>query len=317
MNNQAPLVVTNLSKNFISRSWLPWKAATEFAAVNNISFTLNQGEILGFLGPNGAGKTTTIHMLLNALTPTSGRIMYFGSDLTSNKKAMKKVAYTSGYQRMPSTLTVRQNLFMYGMLYNMPSLTLKNEIFNVLAACNIEHLADKKASTLSAGQATAVLIARTFLVRPQIILLDEPTTSLDPITAHNIRLFIQTYNKQYGASILFTSHNMAEVADLCDRVIIIQNGSIIANNTPEQLAGTVSIARVQLMVGDGLKRTVAYAEEKKFAYRIEGRHIEIDIDEHKIAALLSELATRQVQYTQISIDKPSLEDYFLSLYKGD
>lgn len=309
--NIYPLEVEKLSKVFAIKKL--FKKTEYFTAVDDISFTLKEGEILGFLGPNGAGKTTTIQMLLDLLLPTSGSIKYFGQELRNNKTVKQKIAYASGYMKLPSSLTVRQALFMYGYLYDMKRTYLKNKIDKYLPVFNLEHLADHSVTTLSAGQTTAVLLARAFLVNPSIILLDEPTAALDPQAAYNIRNFIRNQNEKHGVSILFTSHNMDEVTELCDRIVALKDGKIVADNTPEFLASSVSSAKVQLMVGDGLKRTIAFAEEQKLAYNVKARHIEIELDERKIAAFLEGLASLGVYYTQISIEKPTLEDFFLNI----
>ena len=268
-----PLIVQGLTKKFESGKILGWWKKQVFVAVDDVSFTLKQGEILGFLGPNGAGKTTTIQMLLNLLVPTSGSINYFGKDLYKNRSVMQHISYASGYMKLPSSLTVRQVLLMYGMLYNIKSSILKNKIELFLDLFNLRHLQNCNVTTLSAGQTTAVLLARAFLVDPKIVLLDEPTATLDPESARKIREFISNQNKQNGVSILFTSHNMPEVAGLCDRILVLKDGKIIADNTPEYLAATVSMANVQLMIEDGLKRTIAYSQENK-AKTLQGTALE-------------------------------------------
>ncbi|HBS47961.1 TPA: ABC transporter ATP-binding protein [Candidatus Dependentiae bacterium] len=311
-----PLIVENLTKKFYPKNFFGFKQNKKvFNAVNNISFELKQGEILGFLGPNGAGKTTTIQMLLSVLKPTSGSIKFFDKDLSKNRQILQHISYASGYMKLPSSLTVKQSLYMQGMLYSLKFSELKEKAEQYLQIFNIKHLENKECTSLSAGQTTSALLAKTFMVNPKIVLLDEPTAALDPVSAKNAREFILKENKKNGTSILITSHNMTEVAELCDRILVLRNGEIIANNTPEILAATISIARVQLMVGDGLKRTENYALEQNLKYKIEGRHIEIEIDEHKISQLLTALAQLKIIYTQISIDKPTLEDYFLSLVK--
>ena len=313
MINQ-PLIVENLTKKFnIYKTRWPFFKTIPFVAVDNISFNLQQGEILGFLGPNGAGKTTTIQMLLNLLTPTTGTIKYFGKNLYKNPQALQHISYASGYMKLPSSLTVYQALFMYGMLYNINYKTLKKKVEEFLDIFNLRHLASRKTFTLSAGQTTAVLLARTFLVNPKIVLLDEPTATLDPEAAQRIRAFISAQNKVNNVSILFTSHNMGEVEDLCDRILVLKNGTIIADGTPEYLASTVSVAYMQLIVGEQTEETVSYLKEKELRYQVGENHITIEIDESKIAKLLSGLAGRDIEVSQISIAKPTLEDYFLSL----
>lgn len=314
-----PLVVEKLTKKFESSKFF-WFGKESFTAVDDISFNLKEGEILGLLGPNGAGKTTTLQMLLNVLTPTAGSINYFGKALSGNNKdVLRHVAYASSYMRLPSALTVRESLIMFGMLYDILHTTLVRRIDEqFLVAFNLIHIIDRNVSSLSAGQTTAVLLARTFLVRPLIVLLDEPTAALDPESAHRIRDFIREQNKQHGVSMLFTSHNMSEVADLCDRILVLKGGTIIADNTPEHLAASVCVVRVQLRMaaGDSMMRSIAFFQEQSLKFTVEGSTVEVIIEEHKIADLLVGFSQRGIFYTQIAIEKPTLEDYFLTLSKG-
>jgi ABC-2 type transport system ATP-binding protein len=156
------------------------------------------------------------------------------------------------------------------------------------------------------------MLAKAFIPHPKIVLLDEPTASLDPDIAHEVRQFVLQQQKEYGTSILYTSHNMDEVTEVCDRVVFLRQGTVIAVDTPDKLAASVSIARVRLQLKDGLKRTERFATEKKLNSKIDGREIEIEIDEHQIAAFLQQLANENIEYNQITIAKPTLEDYFLS-----
>ncbi|KKP95397.1 MAG: MtrA protein [candidate division TM6 bacterium GW2011_GWE2_36_25] len=312
--NQVPLRVERLTKIFEPTLWAKIRYKKRpFTAVNNISFSLRQGEILGFLGPNGAGKTTTIQMLLDVLTPTSGSVEYVGKNLFKHHDVLQNVSFASGYTRLPSSLMVYQCLLTHGMLYNMSLEELRAKIPPILDEFGISHLADRNASTLSAGQTTCVLLARTFLVEPQVVLLDEPTAALDPENAHLVRTFIKKLNQEKGTSILFTSHNMVEVAELCDRILILKNGVIIADDTPESLASSISEAHVQLVFVDQLHEAIAFAQQHNLNFSAQERHIDIVINEQKIAELLESLAHNKLRYSQISIDKPTLEDYFLTI----
>lgn len=309
-----PLHVERLTKQFNPSLWARWRHCKQpFTAVNDISFSLNEGEILGFLGPNGAGKTTTIQMLLDVLTPTSGTITYLGKNLTTQRSVLQNVSFASGYTRLPSALTVRQCLLTHGMLYDMSLATLRTKIPAVLEEFGITALADRNSSTLSAGQTTCALLARAFLVQPRIVLLDEPTAALDPENAHRVRAFIKKQNQEHGVSILFTSHNMVEVSELCDRILVLKQGSIIADNTPEFLASSVSRARIQLVSVDHLPQLIAYAQTHNLEHTVQEKHIDIIIDEHTISDLLAALAGQGLRYSQISIDKPTLEDYFMTI----
>jgi len=316
--SSSPLDVQGLTKCFVPSLWARIRRKTSsFTAVNTISFSLKEGEILGFLGPNGAGKTTTIQMLLDVLTPTSGSVCYFGKNVAGNHNVLQNVAFASGYTRLPSSLTVYQCLLTHGMLYNMSLATLKIKIPAVLAEFGMSDFSGRNASTLSAGQTTCVLLARTFLVGPRVVLLDEPTAALDPENAYRVRSFIKKQNQEHGVSILFTSHNMVEVAELCDRILILKQGTIIADNTPEHLAASVSRTRIQLVSVDHLPQLINYAQKHALEYDAQEKHIDIVVEEHKIAELLATLAQAGIQYSQISINKPTLEDYFLNIARKE
>lgn len=175
------LSVKQLTKTF-SSGFPPFTQRKSFTAVNNISFDLERGEILGFLGHNGAGKTTTIQMLLGTLTPTSGTITYFGKDFATNRiDILKKVSTASGYDKLHARLTVWENLDVVGRIYNIPHEQRIAQIESVLKSFDMWNMRDKEMGSLSAGQTTRVMLAKAFLPNPEIVILDEPTASLDPI----------------------------------------------------------------------------------------------------------------------------------------
>ena len=293
------LKVTNLTKKFSS-----------FTAVNNVSFDLKEGEILGLLGPNGAGKTTTIQMIIGVLTPTKGEVNYFGKNLKNNREEiLEKINFSSTYTQLPWLLTVEENLKFISYLYEIKN---RNErIKNLAKIFKLEKLLKEQTKDLSSGEITRVNLAKAFINYPKVLLLDEPTASLDPETAEYIRKFLLEERDQFNVSIVWTSHNMAEVEEVCDRVILINNGKIIADNTPDKLAKTIEICHVELNIPDGLKRTIEICQSKKVVYKLEGRYIIIDLKEKEIPVFLRELMDKGVFYDQISIDKPTLNDYFL------
>jgi ABC-2 type transport system ATP-binding protein len=290
------------------------KSYGSFTAVDRLSFDMSEGEILGLLGPNGAGKTTTIQMLLTVLEPTSGRIEYFGRDLKGHRsELLQQVAFASTYVKLPSRLSVNENLDVYGRLYGLTAAERKHRIDKFLKFFGAKQLGIKSTGSLSAGQMTRVMLAKAFLSYPRVALLDEPTASLDPDIALEVRAFVQEQRREHNVAILFTSHNMPEVSEVCDRVMFLQHGKIVAVDKPEKLAASVSTARVELLVGDGLKRTCEFAQKKGWLCSIDQRSVTIAVDEDRIAELLSGLAAAGVSYSQISIQKPTLEDYFLQL----
>lgn len=292
------------------------KGGSTFVAVENISFYLQKGEILGLLGPNGAGKSTTISMLLGVLTPTAGQIYYEEKELKKYRsQILNSVTFASTYIKMPWRLTVMENLTVYGMLYGLSRNTFNDRAKKLLKFFDVWQQRDKTMNQLSAGQVTRVMLAKAFIPYPKIVLLDEPTASLDPDVAHEVREFVLKQQKEYETSMIYTSHNMDEVASVCDRVIFLNHGKIIAEDKPENLASSVSVARMRLQVKDGLKRIERFAREKGFEAFIDQREIEIALDEHQIASFLQQLASEKIEYTQITIAKPTLEDFFLSQAK--
>ncbi len=287
-----------------------------YIAVGGISFELKEGEILGMLGSNGAGKTTTIQMLLSTLKATSGSIHYFGKDFfTHRSEILKHVAFASTYVSLPWMLTVDQNLEVFSRLYGLSSAERKERIEPLLERFGIAGKRRSFVSQLSAGQITRLMLVKAFMIRPKIALLDEPTASLDPDIAQDVIEFVLEQRKKFGTSILYTSHNMAEVGEVCDRVLFLQQGKIVADDLPQNLAKSVAVSRIQLQVGDGMKRTVAVADRLKMRYKVEHRTIELELDESQIASLLSALAEAGVIYTNINILQPNLEDYFLHMVK--
>ncbi len=311
----AVLKVRNLSKTFYSGFW-PFSKPTSYTAVNAITFELNKGEILGFLGPNGAGKTTTIQMLLGTLTPSSGSIAYFDADFAKHRiAALKKIGYASGYDKFPARLTILENLDIVGRIYGMPKKVYLEQAEKLLKSFGIWELRNRQTGSLSAGQTTRVMLAKAFIADPAIVLLDEPTASLDPDVAHEVRQFILAQSKERNTSILITSHNMDEVTELCDRVIVLKKGMIIADNTPELLAQSVSKVKVHLTITSDLVRASDYLKNQQITFSITRNQIAAELAEDAIADFLANLGTEKIKYSHISIDKPTLEEYFLSIAK--
>jgi ABC-2 type transport system ATP-binding protein len=204
------------------------------AAVDGISFALPQGSITGLLGGNGAGKTTTIAMLMGLTTPTSGTIRVLGADMPRERyRALHRMNFESPYVEMPMRLTIRQNLKVFGMLYGVPNLSAR--IDEIAAALELTDLLDRPTGKLSAGQKTRVSLAKGLINSPDLLLLDEPTASLDPDTADWVRGHLERYRATRGATMLIASHNMAEVERLCDRVIFMKQGRIEDDDTPARL----------------------------------------------------------------------------------
>jgi len=215
--------VINLSKRYKSKE-----------AVNNINFKINENEIVGLLGPNGCGKTTTIGMILGLLKPTSGQVLINGMDIEKNKiSLLHKMNFISPYIELPKKLTVRQNLVVYGKLYNVNNL---NEQIDYLSnRLRLKDLLDNVTGELSSGQKNRVSLAKALINNPAVLLLDEPTASLDPETGDFVRTFLENYKKENKISVLLASHNMDEVKRLCGSVLMMKNGVIVDSGTPNHL----------------------------------------------------------------------------------
>lgn len=294
----------------ISR-FLRGQKTKSFRAVNNISFEIKEGEILGLLGPNGAGKTTTINMLLGLLKPTKGEIRIFGKDFfLFREEILEQMNFSSAYNELPYLLTVRENLNIFGRLYGVKNLKVRVE--ELIKVFELGELVNKTQGSLSAGQKARLNLAKAFVNNPRLVLLDEPTASMDPDIADKVRKFLLETQKKFKTTILFTSHNMAEVEEVCDRVIFINKGKIIAEDTPDGLAKRIKNVKVNLRIKDGQKRTLSWARKNDWRANVSGRFVEIETTEEEIAWLLAGLAEQGVDYSEISIDKPTLEDYFLS-----
>jgi len=195
-------------------------------AVKNINFKINKGAIIGLLGPNGCGKSTTIGMMLGLIKPTSGTVVINGQNIENNRTSLlEKMNFISPYVELPKKLTVEENLKVYGRLYGVKN--LKDRIYNVMKKLNLTQFITRKTGELSSGQKNRVSLAKALINDPEILLLDEPTASLDPDVGDYIRKIIEDFAANKGTTILLASHNMNEVERLCDEVMMMKNGEII------------------------------------------------------------------------------------------
>ncbi|SMF79078.1 ABC transporter ATP-binding protein [Candidatus Pelagibacter sp. HIMB1321] len=203
-------------------------------AVKSISFTIKRNEIIGLLGPNGCGKTTTIGMILGLLKPSGGKVLIDNQDIEKNRvDILKKINFISPYIELPKKLTVKQNLFVYGKLYNVEN--LDNKIDYLTEKLRLNEILNCITGELSSGQKNRVSLAKAIINDPILLLLDEPTASLDPETGDFVREFLEDFQKERKNSILLASHNMSEVERLCTSVMMMKNGSIIDSGKPEEL----------------------------------------------------------------------------------
>jgi ABC-2 type transport system ATP-binding protein len=213
-------------------------------AVDGISFSIARGSITGLLGGNGAGKTTTIAMIMGLVLPTSGRITVLGHPMPDESAhVLGRMNFESPYVDMPARLTVRQNLKIFGRLYSVAN--LRERIEKLAFELDLGEFLDRANGKLSAGQKTRVALAKALINQPELLLLDEPTASLDPDIADWIRQHLETYRKENGATILLASHNMLEVERLCDRVIIMKRGRIEDDDSPEAIMARYNRATME------------------------------------------------------------------------
>lgn len=283
--------------------------------IKGISFSLAEGEILGILGPNGAGKTTTLQMLLGILTPSAGSIQIFGLDMPEHKtEIMEKVNFSSTYTDLPWRLTVRENLIWTSWLYNIENRSKRLD--KIKTIFRLDKLWNKPVAQLSAGQRTRVNLARSMVNFPRLLLLDEPTASLDPEVAAYMREFFATQRKEFNTSIILTSHNMAEVEELCDRVMVLKEGTIVGNDTPAALAKKLEFCHVNLRVTKNGDKLLSLAKSRKLKTQLEDGVTTVTMKESILPLFLYEVTKNNIRYSEISIDKPTLEDYFLQIARG-
>jgi ABC-2 type transport system ATP-binding protein len=226
---QPVLEVRSLSKSF-----------GEILALDNLTFSLFPGEILGIVGPNGAGKTTLINCLLGLVEPTSGQILYFGLDFFRNRSwVLEKINFASNYVALPLSLTLEENLKVYACLYRVPS--PRSRIEEVLRLFGLWERRSEPTRRLSSGQMMRLCLAKALLNHPRVLLLDEPTAGLDPEVAHKTRDLLRRLAKERGLSVLITSHNLYEMEEISDRVLVLQNGQRKALGQIEELLSAFGV----------------------------------------------------------------------------
>ncbi|MBI2098146.1 MAG: ABC transporter ATP-binding protein [Candidatus Wildermuthbacteria bacterium] len=213
------------------------KTYGQTTAVDGISFEAKEGEVVGLLGPNGAGKSTTIHMLLSLLEPTEGSIEIFGKDLkTHREEILQHINFATAYSMLPHNLTPYENLKIFALLYGVQQWRTAAE--SLLEEFNLAEFRNVRTGSLSTGEQMRLVLAKAFLNNPKLLLLDEPTASLDPAVARDLRQKIYYKMQENNGTILWTSHNMREIEAMCDRVIFMAHGKIVADDTPENLKKT-------------------------------------------------------------------------------
>jgi ABC-2 type transport system ATP-binding protein len=229
------------------------KRFDDVVAVDNVTFSAHRGEILGLLGPNGAGKTTTIQLLLGLTAPTEGTIRLFGLAIERHRREiLQRVNFSSAYISLPYNLSVRENLEVFARLYGVGD--RGRRIASLLELFEIPEVADRVTGKLSSGQLTRLNLCKAFLNDPEILFLDEPTASLDPDIAEKVRSALKAVQREKGVTIVYTSHNMREIELICDRVIFLSHGRVVAQGTPQEIlerADAESLEKVFIRIARG------------------------------------------------------------------
>jgi ABC-2 type transport system ATP-binding protein len=299
------LQVENLVKNYGS-----------FCAVDGISFSVPRGKVVGLLGPNGAGKTTTIQILLGVTLKNGGVIKYFGKDFYRHRQyCLQRINFTSAFNTLLGRVSVWQNLVVFAGLYNVKK--PKKKIMELAKYLEITDLLFEPYQNLSAGQKTRVNLVKSLLNDPELLLMDEPTASLDPDIADKTLSLIEELKKSRNMAILYTSHNMEEVTRICDEVIFLDYGKIVAQDTPLNLTRSISETQLYLSFGDNKDAMNQYLKACNYSYNFRGDHIVIiDVEVDLIPKLLSGISKADIDITDIEIRKPTLEDVFLQIARG-
>ncbi len=284
-----------------------------FRAVDKVSFSIKKGQVLGLLGPNGAGKSTTIQMLIGVTLPTQGSIRYFGKDFAKHRQeCLQRLNYASAYNRLQQFITVEENLRVFAALYGVKNAKIK--IAELMDYFDAKRLEKQRYIDLSAGERTRVNLLKALLNDPELILMDEPTASLDPDIADKTLGLIENLRRDRKLSILFTSHNMEEVARLCDEVVFLHKGKIVSQDTPANHMKRFDQAQVSLRFKSKPTNLddIARAQKGSVDFDETGRAV-VTLSGKNIPALLAAIHKANLTVTDIDIRKPTLEDVFLDI----
>lgn len=298
----AVLEVRNLTKDYGS-----------FRAVDGISFDVPKGKVIGFLGPNGAGKTTTIQILTGLTSRTAGTVTFLGKDFDTHKEhCLKRMNFVSAFNTLLGRISVYENLLVFAHLYEIKNAHRK--IMELLEYFEIRDLKDGQYQHLSTGQKTRVNIVKSLLNAPKLILMDEPTASLDPDIADKTLSLIERLRAERNLSILYTSHDMEEVTRVCDEVIFLQHGKIVARDTPLGLTKRIPNVTLRLMFNDHKDVISDYLNQKQYPFTLHDEHtVSMDIEEKLVPRVIFDLSKLGIWITDIEVKKPTLEDVFLHI----
>src|SRR3989304_825864 len=299
------LEVKNLAKNYCS-----------FRPLDGISFDIPKGKVIGLLGPNGAGKTTTIHILLGITLANGGQIKYFGRDFERHKQdSLQKINFASAYNTLQGRISVWENLLVFAYLYSVKN--PEEKIRKLVDYFEVREFLDKRFWDLSSGQKTRVNLIKSLINDPEIILMDEPTASLDPDIADKTLSLIEDFKKNRGLSILFTSHKMDEVTRICDEVIFLDRGKVVAQDTPLGLTKRIGAVQLKLSFDGDKKLLENYLIEESGDFSFPQNFVVVINTEEKLARKIVFGASKTgVNITDIEVKKPTLEDVFLQIARG-
>ena len=296
------LEVRNLVKNY-----------GKYTAVDGISFDVPKGKVIGFLGPNGAGKTTTIQVLLGITLANGGSVSYFGKDFFKNRSyCLQRINFTSSFNNLQGRTSVFENLLVYSYLYNVKN--PRKKIKELIEYFEMSPQINKNYYYLSSGQKTRVNLIKSLLNDPELILMDEPTASLDPDIADKVLTLIENLRKSRGISILYTSHDMEEVARVCDEVIFLDKGKVIAKDSPLGLTKRISNAQLKVTFDADKKTVDKFLKNEKLIYKFQSNNtVIVNSKEDLIPKLIFSLSKEGIWMTDIEVKKPTLEDFFLQI----
>ena len=303
--------VKNLRKTF-------GRKEKKVIAVDDVSFYVNRGEIFGFLGPNGAGKTTTINMLTGLLKKDSGEIKLLGKDPIKDWEYVKnKSNVSTAYFPMSGVLTIRQNLRVYAGLYNVKN--REKKIDSLLEIFELTKLGNTKVVNLSSGEQTRTALCKGLINDPKLLFLDECTVGLDPDIAEKTRRIIKEYQKKNDCTILFTSHYMYEVEELCDRIAFIDKGNIIRIATADQLKKEIKKHTIELKVKDKHGELIKFLQDENINIIFAENNtiiFDVSLEKDKIYKILNKIFTKGFLLDDLHIKKPTLDDVFVNFARS-
>jgi ABC-2 type transport system ATP-binding protein len=299
------LEVNKLSKNY-----------GPFTAVNGISFKIPKGKVIGLLGPNGAGKTTTIQMLLGITLPTSGQVKFFGKDFKTHRaESLQRVNFASAYNTLQGRISVMENMLCFAQLYSVKN--PRKKIDELLDFFDLSRHVNQPYWEMSSGEQTRANLVKALINDPELILMDEPTASLDPDIADKTLSLIEKLKDERGLSILFTSHKMDEVTRICDEVIFVSGGNIVAQDTPQNLTKKIDQASLRITFEGKKSDATTYLDKQNQTYQFIGSHVlTIETRETLVPELILGISKSGIRITDIEVHKPTLEDVFLQIARG-